>query len=268
MSDINPSRNNLLTEPSHTCPDSSSDSEIESISSTCTFALNYKLPARYVYPKNQGMTELNTTTTTTNVSALPLPLPLPPSTFTSASLSTSVSESNSSKRTRDDMEGENDDDYGDDDGDDDDGDDDDDGGISDLEIEADYDYYDDYYDDDDDDSDYDASRKGETWWPEEDDIILHEREIDANGYAGRAAKRLDGRDAQSVHTRWNIYLKKKHDPNAPVRSCVKWTAEEDAIILHEREVDVNGYAGRAAKRLDGRDAVSVDTRWNRSKEET
>ena len=103
MSDINPSRNNLLTEPSHTCPDSSSDSEIESISSTCTFALNYKLPARYVYPKNQGMTELNTTTTTTNVSALPLPLPLPPSTFTSASLSTSVSESNSSKRTRDEM---------------------------------------------------------------------------------------------------------------------------------------------------------------------
>ena len=46
MSDINPSRNNLLTEPSHTCPDSCSDSEIESISSTCTFALNYKLPAR------------------------------------------------------------------------------------------------------------------------------------------------------------------------------------------------------------------------------
>ena len=95
-----------------------------------------------------------------------------------------------------------------------------------------------------------------------DSIFVHEREIDVNGYAGRAAKRLDGRDAVSVVYRWNNYLKKKHDPNAPVRSCVKWTAEEDAIILHEREVDVNGYAGRAAKRLDGRDAVSVIHRWN------
>ena len=31
--------------------DSDSDSEIESVSSTCTWALNYKLPARYVYGK-------------------------------------------------------------------------------------------------------------------------------------------------------------------------------------------------------------------------
>ena len=126
-------------------------------------------------------------------------------------------------------------------------------------------------DDEDNDSNNvldNTSRKGMKWTAEEDAIILHEREVDMYGYAGRAAKRLDGRDAQSVHTRWNIYLKEKHDPNAPVRSCVKWTAEEDAIILHEREVDVNGYAGRAAKRLDGRDAVSVYARWNRSKEET
>ena len=31
--------------------DNDSDDEIESISSTCTWALNYKLPARYVYGK-------------------------------------------------------------------------------------------------------------------------------------------------------------------------------------------------------------------------
>ena len=57
---------------------------------------------------------------------------------------------------------------------------------------------------------------------------------------------MDGRDVRSVYARWNIYLKKKQGPNAPVRSHVKWTAEEDAIILHEREVDLNGYADRAA----------------------
>ena len=45
--------------PSCTRTDDSSDSEIESISSTCTFALNYKLPARYMYPRNKSCSGSN-----------------------------------------------------------------------------------------------------------------------------------------------------------------------------------------------------------------
>ena len=108
-----------------------------------------------------------------------------------------------------------------------------------------------------------TQRKRRRWLPDEDAIILKERKDCVHGYALKAAAKLDGRNARSVLDRWHVVLKKKHDPNAPVRSHVKWTAEEDAIILHEREVDVNGYAGRAAKRLDGRNARSVHVRWNK-----
>ena len=104
MSEVNPSRNNLLTEPSHTCPDSCSDSEIESISSTCTFALNYKLPPRYVYPRNASGSGSNATSSDTMTPATSNP------TAASNSTDTLTSVSNSSKRTRDDMEAENGDD--------------------------------------------------------------------------------------------------------------------------------------------------------------
>ena len=100
------------------------------------------------------------------------------------------------------------------------------------------------------------------WTAAEDTIILKEREINTNCFATRAAEQLEGRSVDSVYCRWNRFLKNKHDPNAPVRHCVQWTAEEEAIILHEREVDVNGYADRAAKRLDGRDVRSICYRWN------
>ena len=39
--------------------DDDDDDEIESISSTCTWALNYKLPARYMYPRNKSCSGSN-----------------------------------------------------------------------------------------------------------------------------------------------------------------------------------------------------------------
>ena len=50
---------NQQNTPVRTRPVYSSDSEIESIESSCTFARNYKLPARYVYPRNTSNTESN-----------------------------------------------------------------------------------------------------------------------------------------------------------------------------------------------------------------
>ena len=98
-----PNTNQHIT-PSCTRTDDSSDSEIESISSTCTFALNYKLPARYVYPRNVSGSGSDATSSDTMTPATSNP--------TAASHSTVAltSVSNSSKRTRDDMEAENDDD--------------------------------------------------------------------------------------------------------------------------------------------------------------
>ena len=41
----------------------------------------------------------------------------------------------------------------------------------------------------------------------------------------------------------------------------RWTAEEDAIILRERENGVHSYATRSAKRLKGRSVEAVQNRW-------
>ena len=99
------------------------------------------------------------------------------------------------------------------------------------------------------------------WTAEEDAIILNERENGVYGYALRAATKLDGRDVKSIIDRWNKTIKKKHISNAPVKSYVKWTAEEDAIIIRERENKAHGYVLRAADQLDGRDTESVKYRW-------
>ena len=99
------------------------------------------------------------------------------------------------------------------------------------------------------------------WTAEEDAIILNEREKGVYGYALRAATKLDGRDAQSINDRWKHTLKKKHISDAPVKSYIKWTAEEDAIIIRERENKAHGYVLRAADQLDGRDTESVKYRW-------
>ena len=61
---FSPISTNQSTVPAHTRPDYSSDSEIESIESTCTWARNYKLPARYIYPRNICNTDSNVTTNT------------------------------------------------------------------------------------------------------------------------------------------------------------------------------------------------------------
>ena len=95
------------------------------------------------------------------------------------------------------------------------------------------------------------------WTAEEDAIILKERENGVYGYALRAATKLDGRDVLSIIDRWNKTIKKKHISDAPV----KWTAEEDAIIIRERENKAHGYVLRAADQLDGRDTESVKYRW-------
>ena len=179
---------------------------------------------------------------------------------------------------------DNDDDCDDDDWDDDDNDDDKDNAIATIDEEEaiitineedaiatvdengrdNQEYY--YYDSDDDDNilcNDNTQRKRRRWLPDEDAIILNEREKGVYGYALKAAAKLDGRNATSVLDRYNVVLKKKHDPNAPVRSCVKWTAEEEAIILHEREIDTNGYATRAAEKLEGRSVESVANRWKK-----
>ena len=44
---------------------------------------------------------------------------------------------------------------------------------------------------------------------------------------------------------------------------MKWTAEEDAIILRERENRVKYYADRAVVYLEGRSAAAVRNRWNK-----
>lgn len=46
-----------------------------------------------------------------------------------------------------------------------------------------------------------TSRKCQAWLPEEDAIILKEREIYTRGYATRAATQLMGRDVRSIVTR-------------------------------------------------------------------
>tara|TARA_A100001015_G_C14801700_1_gene637212 strand:+ start:264 stop:773 length:510 start_codon:yes stop_codon:yes gene_type:complete len=74
------------------------------------------------------------------------------------------------------------------------------------------------------------------WTDEEDAIILNEREGGVHGYALRAATKLEGRDVQSILDRWNKTLKKVHISDAPVKSYVKWTAEEDAIILRKEKI--------------------------------
>ena len=102
------------------------------------------------------------------------------------------------------------------------------------------------------------------WTAEEDAIILNERENGVYGYALRAATKLEGRDVQSILDRWNKTLKKVHISDAPVKSYVKWTAEEDGIILRERENKAYGYALRAADQLDGRDTESVKYRWKKT----
>ena len=99
------------------------------------------------------------------------------------------------------------------------------------------------------------------WTAEEDAIILNERENGVYGYALRAATKLDGRDVLSIIDHWNKTIKKKHISDAPVKSYVKWTAEEDAIIIRERENKAHGYVLRAADQLDGRDTESVKYRW-------
>ena len=99
------------------------------------------------------------------------------------------------------------------------------------------------------------------WTAEEDAIILKERENGVYGYALRAATKLDGRDVLSIIDRWNKTIKKKHISDAPVKSYIKWTAEEDAIIIRERENKAHGYVLRAADQLDGRDTESVKYRW-------
>ena len=62
-------------------PDDDDDGEIESISSTCTCALNCELPPMYVYPRDESNTDSNNA-----------------SYNGSSSSSTSVSNSNISKR--------------------------------------------------------------------------------------------------------------------------------------------------------------------------
>lgn len=62
-----------------------------------------------------------------------------------------------------------------------------------------------------------------------------------------------------------LTIKNKHVSNVPVKSYAKsyakWTAEEDAIIIRERENKAHGYVLRAADQLDGRDTESVKYRW-------
>ena len=184
----------------------------------------------------------------------------------SASSSTSVSNSNSSKRTHDDMEAENkeeDDDENKDDHDE------VDDNISDLDEDVDMDDDNDdavevdAMDDEDNDSNNvldNTSRKGMKWTAEEDAIILREIKDNVKGYATRAAKCLEGRSVQDVYNRWHHHLK-NHHADVPVQARVKWTAEEDAIILRERENKVYGYVARAAKRPEGRSVQAVNSRW-------
>ena len=223
----------------------SSDSEIESIESTYKFARNHKLPTRYIGPRNTCNTESNVTSYDTSLLLS----------------SNSVSNSNSSKRTHDEMEAENkeeEDENKDDNEEEDDN-------ISGLQGDIDMDDDDnsvevDAVGDEGNDSNnvlHNTSRKGMKWTAEEDAIILHERgsEKGIRFYTTRAANRLKGRSVESVKTRWKRCLKKHH---ADTR--VRWTAEEDAIILRERESGVKGYPARSANHLKGRSVEAVIVR--------
>ena len=97
------------------------------------------------------------------------------------------------------------------------------------------------------------------WTAEEDAIILHERQKKIIGYPARAAKSLEGRTENAVKNRWSCYLKKQ----IPTRYHKEWTAEEDAIILRERQKKNLGYSVRAAKNLEGRTENAVRCRWNK-----
>ena len=68
MSESSPNTTNPPTTLASTRPDYSSDSEISSVLSTCTWAKNYKLPARYVYPRNTSNAECNYTSNDTSSS--------------------------------------------------------------------------------------------------------------------------------------------------------------------------------------------------------
>ena len=254
--------------PSSTRTDDSSDGEIESISSTCTFALNYKLPARYVFPRNTSGSESNATSHDTST----------PASFHSDTLLTAAptSVSNSFKRTRDDMELENEEDLKEEDDEEEDQEedqeeeDDEDGDISDLEDDDDGDgdwavdvaAMDNKGIDDSGDTLHNTGRKHVVWLPVDDAVIFEEREMNIHGYADRAAEQLEGRDTQSVMNRWRRALQNKPKPNARIRSSSRWTASEDAVILKEREMNIHCYADRAAKQLEGRDARSVMNRWH------
>jgi hypothetical protein len=48
----------------------------------------------------------------------------------------------------------------------------------------------------------------------------------------------------------------------PTKQGVRWTAEEDDIIIREINNDKNRFAARSSDKLEGRDATSVWNRWN------
>ena len=100
------------------------------------------------------------------------------------------------------------------------------------------------------------------WTPEEDAIIIREYENDPNNYTAAAMEYLPDRTRGPINTRWNEHLKKSHSSSdTTTRICKKWTPEEDAIIIREYENDPNIYIDTAMEYLPDRTRRAINARW-------
>ena len=261
--------------------DNDSDDEIESISSTCTWALNYKLPARYVYGKRDKTTETDETTETVET------------TTQSQQSSTKRSHSDSKEYDSNDDEDE-DEDYDDDDD-------------SDHEkktmtkkkkkwmmwtpeedaiIIREYDNNPNSYSDGamkylsgrsrkairfrwseylskHCSSDTTTVMTNKIWTPEEDAILIREYEKKPGRYVDEANKDLPDRSRDAILGRWNTYLSQHYSSDTvTVKTRKKWTPEEDAIIIRECEKNPRGYTDEAMKHLPDRSRDAIIIRWS------
>jgi 23S rRNA maturation mini-RNase III len=108
-----------------------------------------------------------------------------------------------------------------------------------------------------------TDKKYRKWTKDEDKVIIHVYKKNPKKYFNEATEYLSGRSKSAIIKRWNNYLKKKNFPNLITRSIVKWTQDEDEIIIREYEKNPNYYSKNAAKHLTERSEAAIILRLNK-----
>lgn len=100
------------------------------------------------------------------------------------------------------------------------------------------------------------------WTPEEDAIIISEYQKKPRNYTKEAEKRLPGRNRRAIKLRWFGHLKFRNSNVVNgATERVKWTKEEDDIVVREYEKDPKNYSITAIEILPGRSRVAIQRRW-------